>query len=108
MTSSGTILHSPCCHAPSTKYDADSEYSEEENQLLVQPMKLVNLPNKDIEFASSAGQLKTNFIVFDHFTRDHVLEEEELDYTGNESQGKETVYMVAGLQVREKSAKVVV
>ena len=71
-------------------------------------MKLISRPGNNVAFACAAGQLKTNFIVFDSLSRGHVVEEEEIGYTGNDSQGKETVYMVAGLQVRERSEEVAV
>jgi len=46
---------------------------------------------------------KTKIIIPNHFHEDSVLDYSPyIEYTGNESQAEETVYIVAGLQVRKK------
>ena len=81
----------------------DPEEDFKRSYYSVKPLFLPNGPPFHQAMAAKASHLKTNFIVFDHLTFSHVIESEQLDYTGNDAQGEETVYMVAGLQVREKT-----
>ncbi len=83
------------------KYYAGEAYGRKDT-FIVKPWRVPGLYDAHAALIVEASHLKTNFIIFEHFSRQQVLEYEEIDYTGNESQGEETLYKVAGLQVRKK------
>ena len=80
-------------------------YTLEDAVFCIKPLHMGDIPAEQChaKLSNEAVRLKTNFIMVGYLARDHVLEREDIDYTGNDAQGEETVYMVAGLQVRRKS-----
>jgi hypothetical protein len=68
----------------------------------VKPYCDAKLAKEDAQLAAEAALVKAKFIIVDNMTGNQIASSEEIDYTGNESQGTETVYMVAALLVRRK------
>jgi len=90
---------------PATIYrrkERSNSSSRLRNACCVRPFVNALLPQGDIDQEVAAAELETSIIMMEALTRDHVLENERIGYTGNKSQGKATTYLVAVLQVREK------
>ena len=83
------------------KIYGDESYGRKDT-FCVKPWRVPGLYDAHAALVDEAFHLKTNFIIFEHLSRKQILEYEDIDYTGNESQGEETLYKVAGLQVRKQ------
>ena len=75
------------------------------NWYCVEPFALANVPEAEAAQVAAAAALQTNFIMFNKFiAQDHIMLDEPI-YESYQPAARETLYLVAGLQVRRRETK---